>query len=91
MLKRLRSNRSGSSYVLGIAILSIAFTPVMYFPLSYAWDQAYTVITANYTFTGVTASALTVVQFIISYMLIFGIIFTINWAVVQAKQRRYQA
>lgn len=91
MLKKLRSDRRGVGWVLGVAVLSIVFMPVIYFPLCYAWDNMLVVFTSNYTFTGVTANVITIVRMLIAYMLVFGVLFTINWAIVQAKMRRYQA
>ena len=79
------------SWVIGVAILSIFLMPIVYFPLDYAWDAVYVAIVADYTFTGATASAITVVQLIISYLCIFGLLFTINWAIVQAKAKSYEA
>jgi len=78
-------------WVFGVAAISILIMPFVYFPLDYAWDQVYVSIVGDYTFTGTTASAITVVQVIISYMCAFGLLFTINWAIVQAKAQRYQA
>lgn len=77
-------------WVIGVAVISIFLIPVVYFPLDYAWDQVYVAIVGSYTFTGATASAITVVQLIISYLCVFGLIFTVNWAIVQAKARSYQ-
>jgi hypothetical protein len=77
------------AWVIACAILSIIVMPFIYFPLDYAWDVVYANITAGYTFTGTTALALTVVQLIISYLCAFGLIFTINWAIVQARVRSY--
>lgn len=78
------------AWVIGVAIISIVLMPFVYFPLDYAWDMTLQAITADYTFTGVTASALTVVELIISYLCAFGLLITINWAIVQAKARSYQ-
>jgi hypothetical protein len=85
-----RSNRRGIAWALGVAVLSILLMPIVYFPLSVAWDNVYYAVTDGYVFTGTTASAITVVQVIISYLIVFGLLFTINWAIVQAKARRYQ-
>lgn len=65
--------------------------PVIYFPLSYTWDKIYVYIVSGYTFTGAYASAITVVQVIISYLCAFGLLFVVNWAIVQAKAGRYDA
>lgn len=79
------------SWVIGVAIISIFLMPIVYFPVDYAWDAVYVAIVADYTFTGATANAITVVQLIISYLCIFGLLFTINWAIVQAKAKSYEA
>ena len=79
------------SWVIGVAIISIFLMPIVYFPVDYAWDAVYVAITADYTFTGATANAIMVVQLIISYLCVFSLIFTINWAIVQAKSRSYEA
>jgi hypothetical protein len=89
-IRRFVKDTQGIGWVLGIAILSIALMPVIYFPLSYSWDQVYGAVTDGYTFTGVYVDAITVVQLIISYMLVFGVLFTINWAIIQAKASRYE-
>jgi hypothetical protein len=91
MMKRFRNNRKGIAWVIGTAVLSLFLMPVVYFPLSMAWDQTATAITGTYEFTGSAASALIVVQFIISYALIFGLLFTIAWAITNAKAKRYEA
>ncbi len=75
---------------LGIALISVLFMPFVYFPLSYAWDQVYAAIVGGYTFTGSTAYAVTFVQILVSYLLGFGILFTVNWVIVQAKAGRYE-
>lgn len=82
-------NQQGLAWVIGIAIIAILFMPIVYFPLDYAWDVVYISIVGDYVFTGSTASAIVMVQFIISYMLAFGLIFVVNWAIVQAKSGRY--
>lgn len=87
---RFRRDRRGVAWVLGVAVLGVLLMPVVYFPLSYAWDQLYALVTDGYVFTGVYANALMVVQIIISYLLAFSLLFIVNWAVVQAKARRYQ-
>jgi hypothetical protein len=90
-LTKFKNDKKGIAWVLGMAIISICFLPIIYFPLSYAFDQVYTVIVGEYTFTGVTAQAITVVQLILSYLMGFAMIFTVNWAIVQAKSKRYEA
>jgi hypothetical protein len=91
MLNNFRSNRKGIAWVIGTAIISLFLMPFVYFPLSMAWDQTSTAITGAYVFTGSAASALVVVQFIISYALVFGLVFTIAWAITNAKAKRYEA
>ena len=88
-MRNFRRDQRGLAWVIGVALLAIAFMPVIYFPLDYTWDQVYAAIAGDYTFTGATASSVTVVQFIISYMLAFGLLFVVNWAIVQAKAGRY--
>lgn len=77
------------SWVIGCAIISVVLMPIIYFPLDYAWDQLLVTISAQYTFTGATANAITIVQLIISYLCAFGLLFTIAWAIIQAKARSY--
>lgn len=84
------NDNSGIAWVLGVAVLSILLMPLVYFPLSYTWDQFSELVYGEYVFTGVYAASIRVVQVIISYLLAFGLLFTINWAIVQAKARRYQ-
>ena len=88
-LQRFRRNQQGVAWVIGVAVISILLTPVVYFPLSAAWDAVYYSVTDNYVFTGTTASSIMFVQVVISYLVVFGLLFTINWAIVQAKSRRY--
>jgi hypothetical protein len=88
-LEKLRNDKRGIAWVLGVAVLSILLMPFVYFPLSYAWDQFYVAVTDSYVFTGVYANAIRVVQIIISYLVVFGLFYTINWAIVNAKARRY--
>jgi Ni,Fe-hydrogenase I cytochrome b subunit len=89
VLKKLRNDNRGVGWVIGVAVISILFLPFVYFPLSYTWDQFYAVVSDGYVFTGVYASAIRVVQIIISYLLVFSLLFVVNWAIVQAKARRY--
>lgn len=86
-LKTFRSNRNGIAWIIGVALLSIALMPVVYFPLDYAWDQTYAAVAETYTFTGTYALSITAVQFIISYLVVFGLLFTIAWAITNAKSK----
>ena len=88
--RNFRKNTKGIGWVLGVAFLSLALTPIVYFPLSYAWDQIYGFITDSYTFTGITASSTLAVQLIISYLMAFVVFFTASWAITQAKRARYE-
>lgn len=78
-------------WVIGVAVLSILLMPIVYYPLSVVWDTVSAFILGNYTFTGVTASSYIVAKVIVNYLLVFGLIFTLNWAIIQAKARRYLA
>jgi uncharacterized membrane protein YjjP (DUF1212 family) len=91
VLKKLLKDNRGVGVVLGIAVLSFILLPLVYFPLSYAWDTFFIKVTGSYVFTGITANAIVFVNVLISWLIIFGLLFTINWAIVQAKSRRYQA
>lgn len=88
-LTKFRNDKRGIAWVLGTAVVSLFIMPIIYFPLSYAWDQVYAAITSGYTFTGTSALAITAVQMILSYLMAFGVLFTIVWASVQAKKSRY--
>lgn len=88
-MRSFRRDQKGLAWVIGVALISIFFIPVVYFPLDYAWDQVYATITGDYVFTGSIALAITAVQIIVSYLVVFGLLFTINWAIVQAKAGRY--
>jgi hypothetical protein len=90
-LRRFREDRRGVGWVVGVAVISILLMPVVYYPLDAAWDSVFYFITADYVFTGSTASAITFVQVVVNYLLVFGLLFTINYAIVQAKARRYNA
>lgn len=89
MLKRIAVNNYGVGWVFGVAFIALLVMPVIYFPLSYTWDQVSEMILGEYVFTGAYANSLMVVQVIISYLTAFGLLFVINWAIVQAKARRY--
>lgn len=89
MLKRIAANNNGVGWVFGVAFIALLVMPVIYFPLSYTWDQLSEMILGEYVFTGAYANSLMVVQVIISYLTAFGLLFVINWAIVQAKARRY--
>lgn len=78
------------AWVIGAALITIVFLPVVYFPLDYAWDALETVILGEYTFIGVTAYALTAVELIIDYLMIFSLLIVVNWAIVQSKARSYE-
>lgn len=70
-------------------IIALILGAVIFFPLSYAWDQVYTNIVGQYTFTGDTALGITVIQIIMSYMMGFAVIFGVNWLIVQSKSEAY--
>jgi uncharacterized integral membrane protein len=89
-LKRWKNDRQGIAWVVGVAVISICLTPVIYFPLSMAWDNVSDAVTESYTFTGTAASAVTAVGLIISYLAIFSLIFTVAWAITNAKKQRYE-
>lgn len=88
-LRKFRSNQQGVAWVIGVAVISLLLTPVVYYPLDVAWNSVFYSITDNYVFTGTTASAITFAQVVISYLAVFSLLFTVNWAIVQAKSKRY--
>lgn len=88
-MRSLRRNNSGVGWVLGVAVLSIIIMPVIYFPMSYAYDQVYYQIAGDYTFTGAFVNAILVVQILLNYTIIFGLFYTVAWAIIQAKARKY--
>jgi hypothetical protein len=71
-------------------LIGLVLMPVVYFPLSYAWDHLYVYIAGTYTFTGDSASAITAIKLIISYMLALGVIFFLNWMIVNSKAQQYE-
>ena len=77
------------AWIWAISLISLALSAVVYFPLSYAFEHLYAFIIGGYTFTGDTYYALVAIQFITSYLLVFGTILTINWAIVNAKSSAY--
>ena len=89
-LHSFKNDNRGVGWVIGVAIISVLLMPVVYFPMSVAWDAVFYSVTESYTFTGVTASAITFVQVIINYLVVFGLLFVVNWSIVQAKARRFQ-
>ena len=60
------------AWVVGVAVIAICIMPIIYFPMSTAWDQVEGTVTQNYTFTGQAAMSLMVVNLIISYLVGFG-------------------
>jgi hypothetical protein len=87
--EKFKHDQVGLAYVWAMAAIMIVLGAIIYFPLSYAYDAVYTNIVGNYTFTGTTALGITAIQLIVSYMLGFLVIFTVNWMLVQAKMQRY--
>lgn len=90
-LRKFRNDCRGVGWVIGVAVISILLMPIVYYPLDAAWDAVFVAVTGGYTFTGTTAFAISFVQVVINYLVIFGLIFVINWSIVQAKARRFQA
>ena len=88
-LQKFRQNRVALAYIWAMSAIMIVLGAVIYFPLSYAWDAVYANVVGNYTFTGTTALGITVIQLVISYMMGFLVLFTVNWMLVQAKMQRY--
>lgn len=88
LLRSLWLDNCGVAWVVGVAVISILLMPVVYYPLDAAWDVVFYSVTGGYVFTGTTASAVTFVQVLINYLIVFGLLFTVNWALVQAKARR---
>ena len=82
-------DESALAWIWAISVISLALGAVVYFPLSYTWQHLYAFIVGDYVFTGDTYYALVAIQFIISYLLVFGTILTINWAIVNAKASQY--
>ena len=89
LTKNFRADTKGLAWIWAMGAIFIILGAIVYFPLSYAWDHVYVAIVGNYTFTGNTASGLSVIQLIISYLLAFGILFTINWMIVNSKAENY--
>jgi glucan phosphoethanolaminetransferase (alkaline phosphatase superfamily) len=89
-LRNFRQNTSGIARIWAIGIIFIILGAVVYFPLSYTWDHVYTAIVGTYTFTGNTASGIALIKLIISYLLAFGVLITINWMIVNSKAEQYQ-
>lgn len=90
-LKRFKSDQRAIGWVFGVAVIALGLMALIYFPLRYAWDQICLWIIGTYTFSGMIAAAYTVVTLIITYMLVFGVVFLVNWMIVQAKARSYDA
>jgi hypothetical protein len=83
-------DKSGLAWIWAISIISLALGAVVYFPLSYVWEHLYAYIIGDYTFVGDTYYGLVAMNFILSYLLAFGLVFTINWAIVNAKASSYE-
>ena len=89
MRRKFLKNNSGLAYIYAVGLLSFLLMPFVYFPFSYAFDHVYTLIVGDYTFTGTTALGIAAIQFIMSYMLAFGAIFTVAWMIVNAHAQQY--
>jgi hypothetical protein len=83
--KKTRANRTGIAWVWAVAAISIAFMPFVYWAIGWPYDLVVTQVLSLYTFSGFMASALTAVRLIISYLLAFGLIFIVIWALVQSR------
>jgi hypothetical protein len=91
LLKRFRNSRSGVGWVIGVALISVVLAPFVWFPLAYAWDQVYANVVGSYTFTGDYVYAIAIVQVFVSYIIVFTLIATVMWAIIQAKARKFEA
>ena len=89
MRKGFIQNKSALAYVWAMGALAIGLNVAVYFPLSYAFEHVYALIVGSYQFTGDTALGLAAISFICSSLLAIGLIFTINWAFVNAKASQY--
>ena len=83
------SDTSGLAYIYAMFFLAIPLMFVVYFPLSYVWDHLYAFIVGQYTYTGDTALGIAAKQFIISYLLAFGLIFNTVWSFINSKASQY--
>lgn len=89
-LTRFKRDQKGIAWVIGVFVITLALMPVVFFPMQLAWDQVEGAITDNYTFTGSMASSFVVVNVTINYILVFGIIYSIAWAITNAKAKKYE-
>lgn len=88
-IKRFVRNERALAWQLIVGLLSICFMPFLYFPVSYAFDSVYNSVTAAYTFTGVTASAVTFAKVFVDYLLSLFLAFVVFWVLVNAKADPY--
>jgi hypothetical protein len=80
-----RKDKKAVGWVIGVAICALVFMPFVYWLVGYPFDLLCTAITAQYTFTGVTASAYVLVRAIISYLLAFCLVNVVLWAIITSK------
>jgi hypothetical protein len=88
-LRKFLKDTSGLAWIWAMLVIYIVLGAVVYFPLSYAWDHIYVAIVGDYTFTGNTLAGILAIKFIISYLLVFGLLFAINWAITNSKAEQY--
>ena len=82
-------NESAIVWAWAMLAIMLVLGAVIFFPLSYAWDQIYTNVVGQYTFTGDTALGVAAIQLIMSYMMAFAVMIGINWLIVQSKAEGY--
>jgi len=88
-LKRFVRNERALAWQLTVGILSIVFMPLLYLPVSVAFDGIYYAITAAYTFTGPMGFAVTFAKVFVDYLLSLFLAFVVFWVLVNAKADPY--
>lgn len=91
MKRNFLKDTSAVAYIWALAVIGIILGAIIYFPLSFCFDAIYNSVTGQYTFSGTSASTVTIMQIAVSYLLAFVILIVVNWAFVQSKSEAYEA
>jgi heme/copper-type cytochrome/quinol oxidase subunit 4 len=85
-LQRFTSDKSGLAWIWIVGLgLSIPMCVIVYWPLSYGFDMLVGVCEGMVTLTGTMAYAWITTKFIISYLLVFSLIYSVLWVITNSK------
>ncbi len=82
-----RKSRAGLGWQLAVFAAGVIAMPVAWFIASWPADEVYTMIAGIYTFTGVTATAITFARGLIGLLVGVGLFFLVIWLWVNVNKR----